>query len=58
MRRIVLLWVVGLVLSGCQAFGTGSVSQVKQARVNGIDLPYVEQGQGVPVVFVHGSMTD
>ena len=60
MRRIFLSWVVGLALSGCQALDTGSASapQLRQARVNGVDLPYVEQGQGVPVVFVHGSMTD
>ena len=24
------------------------------ARVNGVDLPYLDQGHGVPVVFVHG----
>lgn len=28
------------------------------ARVNGVDLNYVEQGQGEPVLFVHGGATD
>jgi pimeloyl-ACP methyl ester carboxylesterase len=28
--------------------------EVHHARVNGIDLPYLDQGRGVPVVFVHG----
>ena len=27
---------------------------VLHARVNGVDLPYLDQGHGVPVVFVHG----
>jgi hypothetical protein len=28
--------------------------EVHYARVNGVDLPYLDQGCGVPVVFVHG----
>lgn len=28
------------------------------AQVNGVQLPYIEQGHGTPVVFVHGSMSD
>src|SRR5215813_10052232 len=28
--------------------------EVHHARVNGVDLPYLDQGRGVPVVFVHG----
>ena len=32
--------------------------QVKQASINGIKLSYQEQGQGRPVVFVHGAITD
>jgi pimeloyl-ACP methyl ester carboxylesterase len=27
---------------------------VQHVRVNGVDLPYLDQGHGVPVVFVHG----
>lgn len=30
----------------------------RQVRVNDNDIRYVEQGQGVPVIFVHGSMSD
>jgi pimeloyl-ACP methyl ester carboxylesterase len=26
--------------------------------VNGIEMPYEEQGSGVPVVFVHGAFYD
>ena len=30
----------------------------KEAEVNGVHLPYVEQGSGDPVVFVHGAISD
>ncbi|HET9496509.1 MAG TPA: alpha/beta hydrolase, partial [Chloroflexia bacterium] len=33
-------------------------AHVKSLQVNGADLHYVEQGQGVGVVFVHGGMAD
>ena len=32
--------------------------EVQHARVNGVDLPYLDQGHGVPVVFVHGAAAD
>ncbi len=28
---------------------------MRQLRVNGVDLSYIEQGAGAPVVFVHGA---
>ena len=31
---------------------------VRHMRANGIDLEYVEQGKGTPVVFVHGAVSD
>jgi pimeloyl-ACP methyl ester carboxylesterase len=31
---------------------------VRQASVNGVSLMYLEQGQGAPVVFVHGATLD
>src|SRR4030095_7025719 len=30
----------------------------RQLRVNGVDLSYIEQGRGAPVVFVHGAIND
>jgi len=30
----------------------------KAVRVNGVELHYVDQGKGVPVVFVHGGLED
>ena len=43
------------------AFGEEAIAQVlpdKTVRVNGIDIHYLEQGAGVPVVFVHGGLAD
>jgi pimeloyl-ACP methyl ester carboxylesterase len=31
---------------------------VRQASVNGVTLTYLEQGEGAPVVFVHGTLSD
>jgi pimeloyl-ACP methyl ester carboxylesterase len=31
---------------------------VMEAEVNGVRLPYVEQGSGEPMVFVRGLITD
>ena len=31
---------------------------VKTAKVNGTTLAYCEQGEGAPVVFVHGALSD
>ena len=36
---------------------TGQTS-LKEVRVNGVELHYVDQGSGVPVVFVHGGLED
>jgi pimeloyl-ACP methyl ester carboxylesterase len=33
-------------------------SPTRHISVNGIDLSYVEQGTGTPVVFVHGAVSD
>jgi pimeloyl-ACP methyl ester carboxylesterase len=35
-----------------------SVPQVRQASIEGATLTYQEQGNGAPVVFVHGAVTD
>ena len=37
---------------------TGSFEDVRTATVNGITLAYREQGEGEPVVFVHGTASD
>lgn len=54
---------LALALVGCHA--TQSMQsrktpapQLKQVEVNGGKLNYVEQGKGIPVVFVHGSISD
>ena len=49
-----------LLLAAVQAWAAGAPSapQIKQASVNGVTLVYQEQGDGAPVVFVHGCCTD
>ncbi len=36
------------------------MSQVRESsiHVNGVDLAYIEQGAGTPLVFVHGGLGD
>ncbi|HEX2541616.1 MAG TPA: alpha/beta hydrolase [Caldimonas sp.] len=48
-----------LALGACAFDGPApATASVKQMEVNGARLAYIEQGRGVPVVFVHGSMND
>jgi pimeloyl-ACP methyl ester carboxylesterase len=57
-RVFVISWVV--LAAGCSALPTSRVSPptIKQATVNGVDLKYLEQGEGTTVVFVHGAFSD
>lgn len=49
-----------LSLGGSIGFAAGSppAHEVKIVRAGDVELHYVEQGNGVPVVFVHGSVDD
>lgn len=38
--------------------GAQNAAQTRQLRANGVDLSYVEQGTGAPIVFVHGAVAD
>ncbi|MGE5221658.1 MAG: alpha/beta fold hydrolase [Omnitrophica WOR_2 bacterium] len=35
-----------------------TLPQPKTIDINGVDITYIEKGQGVPVVFVHGGLVD
>jgi pimeloyl-ACP methyl ester carboxylesterase len=37
---------------------TGKQDALLKARVNGVELHYVDRGQGDPIVFVHGGLVD
>jgi non-heme chloroperoxidase len=41
-----------------RAARAASAPQLKVVRLGNVELHYVEQGKGVPVVFVHGSVDD
>ena len=61
MRRLraQALAVASISVAGIAALAqSGNPPQVRQMRANGVELAYVEQGQGTPVVFVHGAVTD
>jgi pimeloyl-ACP methyl ester carboxylesterase len=45
-------------LSLGESSGAAPAHEVKVVRAGGVELHYVEQGTGVPVVFVHGSVDD
>ena len=51
---------VFVLLSGCQSLGNQPAEppSVKQIPVNGTSITYLEQGKGVPIVFVHGAISD
>lgn len=46
------------VLNLIAAENSNEKSQLKKIQVNGIELHYMEQGKGVPEVFVHGGLDD
>lgn len=52
-----LLGVV-VALLGIVANAQDKPVQSRQIRANGVDLHYVDEGRGTPVVFVHGAVND
>ena len=57
-RRTIRLAVVVLSSAlACQAWAEDA-PPLRHLRVNGVELSYVDQGTGTPVVFVHGSFSD
>ena len=58
LRHFIVLFLALTSLSACQTLPAPAPIVLKQAEVNGVKLSYTEQGTGVPVVFVHGSMSD
>lgn len=49
-----------LLLAGFVLIGTTVAADPvrKEAEVNGVTIPYVEEGTGEPVVFLHGAVSD
>lgn len=54
------LWLAIVVISSGLAIQARAEEspQTRQLRVNDVDLSYIEQGTGAPVVFVHGGFSD
>ena len=61
MSRFVLVCLITIFLASCQSAPPRAWELppgVKVVRVNGYDMAYVEQGQGIPVVMIHGALGD
>jgi pimeloyl-ACP methyl ester carboxylesterase len=56
-RSIVTIAAIISALAGCVLNHT-EAPQIKQVSINSTKLTYEEQGQGRPIVFVHGAITD
>jgi pimeloyl-ACP methyl ester carboxylesterase len=54
------IWLITMVLSSGAAWPAWAedAPPLRHLPVNGVDLSYVDQGTGAPVVFVHGSFLD
>lgn len=56
------MWLaVAFVTTGAASFLAARSAALPQARklaVNGVDLTYIDEGKGTPVVFVHGAIAD
>jgi non-heme chloroperoxidase len=49
---------VGSTSSALSSQATRSQDALSKARVNGVELHYLDRGQGEPIVFVHGGLAD
>jgi pimeloyl-ACP methyl ester carboxylesterase len=60
MRWLRTIWLAVVVLSSGLTWPAWAedAPPLRHLRVNDVDLPYIEQGTGAPVVFVHGAFAD
>jgi pimeloyl-ACP methyl ester carboxylesterase len=60
MRRLAVSFLLSFLSAGCSTIThpPTEAMPVKQMRVNGVDLAYVEEGKGATVVFVHATDGD
>ena len=59
MTRLIICLVLGAFLpQPLLAQESPSPTSLKTIRVNGVELHYLDQGTGVPVIFVHGGLED
>ena len=59
MKRLVICLALGVALpQPVLAQESKGQASTRHVRVNGVELSYLDQGRGIPVVFVHGSLED
>ncbi len=56
-RKLIL---IVMLVAGLQNYSIcfAVAPEEKQMQVNGVNLSYIEQGKGTPVIFVHGAFSD
>lgn len=57
MKRVTIGAIV-VATSAAFAMAAPAASETGVMQVNGVELSYVEQGEGEPIVFVHGAISD
>ena len=55
MPIVFAILLAGAIVPGMAA---GQEQQLKKIHVNGVELHYVDRGQGEPVIFIHGGLAD
>lgn len=57
-KRLSLAALIAIACGTAIPAQTTKSPETRQLRANGVDLSYIEQGSGAPVVFVHGAVGD
>jgi pimeloyl-ACP methyl ester carboxylesterase len=55
---VLALAVAAAVGFGVSLLAVGQAPATRHVKANGVDLAYVEEGKGIPVVFAHGAVAD
>ena len=58
MGSLLLLLLLSAGLVAQQGDGERFSTLIKNVRVNGVELHYLEKGSGIPVVLIHGGLGD
>jgi pimeloyl-ACP methyl ester carboxylesterase len=58
LRPLIATFLALASLSACQTSALQPAAVLKHVEVTGANIACIEQGSGIPVVFVHGSMSD
>jgi len=60
-RFAIFAYLISLLMGACQSASTRTwelPADVKAKIVNGYEMAYIERGEGIPIVMIHGSLND